>query len=153
MTICKTRVACRLTWTLLGLALVAGVTGARAQPARDPTQPPPGASSAAAPEPAARVSAIDAAPVAVVVREGRPYLVVGTRLYAQGQKVGDSLIERITETEVWLREGKTLRKKPVFPGIERRVAGASAPAPACVVADKKKRPPGRVTPPTEICPP
>ena len=128
MTMCKTRLACRLTWTLLGLALVAGVSGARAQASRDPTQPPTGASSAAASDTSARVPVIDVGPVAVIVRDGRPYLVFGTRLYAQGQMLGDSR-------------------------IERRVAGAAAPAPACVVADNKKRASTRVSPAPEICPP
>ncbi len=153
MTMCKTRLACRLTWALLGLALVAGVSGARAQASRDPTQPPAGASSATASDTSARVPAIDVVPVAVIVRDGRPYLVFGTRLYAQGQMLGDSRIERITETEVWLRDGKALRKRPVFTGIERRVAGAAAPAPACVVTNNKKRASTRVSPAPEICPP
>jgi hypothetical protein len=60
--------------------------------------------------------------MAVLVRQGVPYLVVGTRLYAKGQKVGQARIERITETEVWLREAGALRKVPVFGGIQRQVS-------------------------------
>jgi hypothetical protein len=46
---------------------------------------------------------------------------VGSRLYAQGQKMEQTRIERITETELWLREGSELKKLPQFPGVERRV--------------------------------
>ncbi len=56
----------------------------------------------------------------IIVRNGRPHLVMGTRLYAQGQKLGQARIERISETEVWLREGGVLRKLPQFQSIQRR---------------------------------
>ncbi len=151
MTMCKSRSACRFTYAWLVLTLVAGSAGVRAQAARDPTVPPAGASSAAVPAAATRSPVLDAAYVAVIVRDGRPHLVVGTRLVAQGQMLGQARIERITETEVWLREGKTLRVKPVFAGIERRVAGAAAPlAPCAPPATKKPSPP---VSPSEICQP
>ena len=91
---------------------------------RDPTQPPARAQAAAAAEagkpgqPA--VPEIDSA--AVLVRDGKPYLVVGTRLYAAGQKIGPYTLERVSETEVWLRNGKELRKLQRFTGIERRTS-------------------------------
>lgn len=107
---------------LLGPLLT--LDGALAQTGRDPTRPPAGATGASAP-PSAAPAVPDTGPVAVIVREGQPYLVVGTRLYAQGQMLGGARIERISETEVWLREGKTLHRKPIFPGIVRSVAGAA----------------------------
>jgi hypothetical protein len=58
----------------------------------------------------------------VLVRDGQPYLVVGARTYAQGQKLGAYTVERIGETEVWLRTGKDLRKIHIFSGIERHTA-------------------------------
>jgi hypothetical protein len=58
--------------------------------------------------------------MAVVVRDGVPYLVQGTRLYAKDETIGQARIVRITETEVWLREAGQLKKIPVFSGIERR---------------------------------
>ena len=70
-------------------------------------------------------------PLSVLVVDGQPYLVVGTRLYAQGQQLGAARIERITETEVWLREGRSLRKISNFVGIQRRSVTTTAPAPAC----------------------
>ncbi|WP_138513505.1 hypothetical protein [Rhodoferax bucti] len=66
----------------------------------------------------------------VIVQSGKPYLVVGTRLYAVGQKVGNATLARITETEIWLQEGKHVTKVPRFAGIQRRVAQAEACAPA-----------------------
>ena len=141
-------------WTL---ALVAGAAGIHAQQVRDPTLAPASASSTPATGAGAGAGAnmpmADAVPVAVIVREGRPFLVVGTRLFGQGQMLGDARIERITETEVWLREGKTLRKRPVFTGIERRAAVAAVPAPTCLPSDKTKRASTRVPVPSEICPP
>jgi hypothetical protein len=139
----------RLTSALFGLLVAAG---AAAQPARDPTVPPASASSsAAAAGRPAQATIVDTGPVAVIVRDGRPYLVVGTRLYAQGQMLGSARIERISETEVWLREGKALRRQPVFAGIERRVAEPAKPVPACAAPGRKK-PMSRGSP-SEICPP
>lgn len=97
-----------------------------AQELRDPTLAPPEAGAAAG-------GTVPASPLGeegmtVVVRNGKPFLAVGTRLYAPGQKVGQMRIERITETEVWLREGGALRKVPRFAGIQRSVAKA---APQC----------------------
>ena len=91
----------------------------QAQDARDPTQPPPSAVAStggvASPEP----RGLDT--MAVIVRDGKPFLVVDTRLYAPGQKIGNVVLERITETEVWLREGKKLRKLARFTGVQRSV--------------------------------
>jgi hypothetical protein len=58
--------------------------------------------------------------MAVLIRDGKPYLVEGTRLYAVGQKIGGYRIERISETEVWLRGSDGLRKVPRFNGIQRK---------------------------------
>lgn len=55
----------------------------------------------------------------VMVRDGKPYLVVGTRWYATGDKVGVMRVDRISETEVWLHDGVKLIKVPRFAGIER----------------------------------
>ena len=106
----------------LGIALLM-CTAVYAQALRDPTLPPP----AVAPvEPGVEVKpvSVQSGTIAVMVRDGVPYLLVGTRLYAKGQKVGPARIERITETEVWLREEGALRKVQVFGGIERRASSA-----------------------------
>ena len=103
----------------LGVALLVGVGRADAQSLRDPTVPP-AAAGLASPERAAAPSGIEPGAMTIIVRNGRPYLAVGTRLYAQGQKLGPARIERISETEVWLREGGVLRKVQQFSGIQRR---------------------------------
>jgi hypothetical protein len=109
------------------LLLLSGLSiSGHSQTLRDPTLAPPELVGADG-KPIAD-SPLGAQGMAVVVRNGKPFLVVGTRLYAQGQKVGQMRVERITETEVWLREGKELRKVPRFSGIQRTV---SAPLVAC----------------------
>lgn len=101
---------------------------------RDPTTPPPEATAlpgaAAAPAPG----------TAVVVQDGKPHLVVGTRLVAIGQKVGNAKLERITETEVWLREGKQLTKVARFSGIQRSAAKPAVPclAPSAQARNRSK---------------
>ena len=152
MMTCKTGVSCRLTFALLGLALVACVSGVRAQTGRDPTIPPAGVASVPVQAASASSPALDGgAPVAVIVRDGQPFLVVGTRLYAQGQMLGNARIERIDETAVWLREGRMLRRKPVFSGIERHVTGAAATPPKC--APPARQGASTRSPPFEICQP
>ncbi len=96
-----------------------------AQSLRDPTLPPASVAPAVAGVAAQTVS-VQTGAMAVLVRNGTPYMVLGTRLYATGQKVGAARIERISETEVWLREAGVLRKVAVFSGIQRQPKQASA---------------------------
>jgi hypothetical protein len=114
----------------LALVLGLGAMHAPAQSLRDPTLAPaiPEASAGTAGSP---VSGLEGG-MAIVVRETKPYLVLGTRLYAQGQMLGQARIERITETEVWLREAGQLRRLAVFSGIERRNLSAPAANKDCV---------------------
>lgn len=109
----------------IGLAcwvgLLAGMfaeTSALAQDLRDPTIPPAQAtqllSASATDVPWGEEGA------AVVVRDGKPFLVHGTRLYGVGQAIGVYRIVQIAETEIWLRKGKELLKLPRFSGIERK---------------------------------
>ncbi|HBH39014.1 MAG TPA: hypothetical protein DDX06_11625 [Curvibacter sp.] len=101
---------------LLGLLSLPTV----AQSLRDPTQPP--GMEAAGPATAARAGAPS---WSVIVVDGRPHVAVGTRLYAQGQMLGRARVERITETEIWLREGQALRKVPLYAGVQRRSVPAA----------------------------
>ena len=97
--------------------------GAHGQGQRDPTIPRASSGLSAFGTPGdALAPALDAGPPSVVVRNGKPFLVVGTRLVAQGQKMGDTRVERITETEIWLREGGQLRKVPRFAGVQRQTS-------------------------------
>lgn len=109
-----------------GLALT---TGVKAQGLRDPTLAP---ATVGMQEPGAapQASLLRSGNMAVVVREGVRYLVVDTRLYTTGQKIGQARIERITETEVWLRESDGVHKVPVFNDIDRRPAQVAASVPA-----------------------
>jgi hypothetical protein len=107
--------SCQFIGILFALAMT---TPLLAQSLRDPTLPP-AAAAVSVPGDASKPVAVQSGSVAVMVRNGVPYLMVGTRLYSKGQKLGQARIERITETEVWLREDGTLRKMPVFGGIER----------------------------------
>lgn len=97
-----------------------------AQGLRDPTVPPAEAGYAGTAPGEKSLGIEPAGAMTVIVRNGRPYLAVGTRLYAQGQKLGQARIERISETEVWLREGGVLRKVHQFPGIQRRTVTSAS---------------------------
>ena len=106
-------------YAVLALAALMTSTAMQAQTQRDPMQAPPEALVAPGASSAADVPwGPDG--IAVVVREGKPYLVSGTRLYGVGQAVGPFLITRISETEVWLRRGTEVRKLPRFAGIQRQ---------------------------------
>lgn len=106
----------RLVWLGLCLCFAGAV---HAQALRDPTQAPPAATPSAG-DAATPAGPLGSEGVAVVVRDGKPFLVSGTRLYGVGQKLGAYRIERITETDVWLRNGAELRKEPRFAGITRK---------------------------------
>ena len=114
----------------LSAAMLMSMTGlALAQSSRDPTIPPAAAMPA---QPASGPSGAAEAvgPLSVIVRNGRSFVVMGTRLYAQGQMLGKARIERISETEIWLSEGKQLRKVQLFSGVTRRVASGASINPA-----------------------
>ncbi len=91
---------------------------------RDPTVAP-GESGAATQSPGGTEG------MTVLVRDDKPYLMVGARLYAPGDKVGNLRVERITEKEIWFHDGNTLIKVPRFAGIERK---AIATKPKCIAA-------------------
>ena len=107
-------------WLVLS-GLVA-TTSLAAEQARDPTLPPPAVNLDPGEAKAKSALPITSESMSVMVRDGKPMLVVGTRLYQQGQQIGLFKIERISETEVWLRNGKEVHKIARFAGIERRAA-------------------------------
>lgn len=107
-----------------GLVLLAVVGPLSAQVVRDPTLPPGmGQGSGSAPRGTG-------SHWPVIIIDGKPHLVAGTRLYAEGQQLGTARIERITETEVWLREGGQLRKVSNFSAVRRRTV-TETDAPPC----------------------
>jgi hypothetical protein len=122
--------------------LVLPFAQAQTQSSRDPTVAP---AQAEAGGPGQNP---DAAPgYAVVIQDGKPHLVVGTRLVPVGQKVGAARLERITETEIWFREGGQLRKEARFAGITRTVAHppVACTAPSSKSHSKKSKTPRAAT--------
>ncbi len=90
----------------------------QAQALRDPTVAPAGVAGAAHPG-ASAAGRSDGKPLSVMVVDGRAFVVSGSRLYAQGGKLGSATIERISETQIWLRDGKELRKVNLYSGVQR----------------------------------
>ncbi len=106
--------------TLLAGFLIAGcasvATAASPGERRDPTVPP----AAYAPRPASAPEPIDAfRPRHVVTVDGKRYLMWRGRRHAVGESVEGMRIERLEESEVWLRTGKGVRRLPLFPGIQK----------------------------------
>lgn len=109
---------------LVGLLLMANAAWAQ----RDPTLPPfPDRSTGERKQPTGDPQSRS---WAVIVVDGQPHLVVGTRLYAVGQQFGQARIERISETEIWLRQGGILRKNSIYGGVIRRSAPDQTPCKA-----------------------
>lgn len=102
----------------LGLLCLCAALPLAVQAQRDPTVPPFGGGGGGGGGGAAKPRA-SAGSWPVLVIDGRPHVAIGTRLYAEGQMLGQARIERITETEVWLREGRELRKVQNYPGVRR----------------------------------
>lgn len=98
------------------------LVAARAQdlPMRDPTQEPPEfAATGASAQQLSADAPLGAEGMTVMVRDGKPFVAVGTRLYGVGQSLGRWRVARISETEVWLRDGKTVQKFQRFSSIQR----------------------------------
>lgn len=106
---------------------------------RDPTRSPEALNAASAASAAPAASGVDAGggspPVGNalqhrMVLNGKPYLVERGWLRGVGDRLGDARIERITDTEVWLREAGQLRKQPLYPQVSVQPARPAAPASA-----------------------
>ena len=117
------------------LAACLVLSGALAQgqgvaPLRDPTLAPAaaGADAAGADMGGGAAPPLGASGSNVVVRGGKSYLVVGSRLVAPGQTVDNYKLERITETEIWLRDATGLTKVSRFAGVQRQNTPAQCPA-------------------------
>ena len=86
---------------------------------RDPTIAPAGVAGATL-SAASGAAESDGKVLSVLVVDGRPFVMSGSRLYAQGDKLGRATVERISETQIWLREGKELRKINLYSGVQRK---------------------------------
>ncbi|MBI2749235.1 MAG: hypothetical protein HYX43_07845 [Burkholderiales bacterium] len=116
----------------LAPALLLCALSAAAQDSRDPTVAPPESAAVGA-------SPMGVEGMTVLVRDGKPYLVVGTRLYAVGDKVGAMRVDRITESEVWLHDGRAPTRVPRFTGIERRTVATKSACATAASAPAKTR--------------
>lgn len=102
---------------------------------RDPTEPPPVAQAAmAASSAGSSASAADAgrspAPRHIVVSNGRSHVVERGRRFGVGDMLGQARIERITSDAIWLREGGSTRRVPLYAGVTKRPAVETSPAPS-----------------------
>lgn len=99
---------------------------ATAQALRDPTVPPMEAGlqpSITSDESGTPTTFLEREGMAVVVRDGKSYVMRGSHLIAPGAMVDGKRLEKITETEIWLRDGKQRVKVPRFmPEIQIRPA-------------------------------
>ena len=102
--------------TLAALGFVCG-RDVHAQSPRDPTQPP---AAYATPVGSARVPGDAFKPEHLVTVNGVRYVVWNSRRYAVGEMIDGARIERISDSEIWLRGAGGLRKLPLFSGIEKR---------------------------------
>ncbi len=99
-------------WLIVGLTVL-WLPFAAAQALRDPTIPPPEAGLPST-QTDIRPEAVEQEPLSVVVRNGQSYVVWGSHLVAPGAILNGRRLEKITATEVWLRDGKQRLKVPRF---------------------------------------
>lgn len=102
---------------------------------RDPTEAPAAAQAAMAASSAgssagAAESGSTPAPRHIVVSNGRSYLVERGRRFGVGDTLGQARIERIDSDAVWLREGGSTRRVPLYAGVTKRPAVETTLAPS-----------------------
>jgi hypothetical protein len=127
-----------LGWIMV-ISLFFAVNLVAGQSLRDPTLPPQETARPDSGSPGTSPGTslgIEFDGMTIIVRNGRAHLVIGSQFYTQGDKIGEARIERITETEIWLREGDVLRKVSKFPGIQRRAVTPLAATSDCVPSSK-----------------
>ncbi len=91
---------------------------------RDPTQPP---AAYAAPVGGARQRIDVVKPDHLVTVNGVRFLVWNSRRYAVGDMIDGVRVERISESEIWLRSTDGVRKLAIFSGIEKRPPNSDTP--------------------------
>ena len=110
--------------TMLGLMLVmlSLPTLAVTEVLQDPTRPPTsieGTAPAASSGPALQ---------SVLVSPGRTIAIISGRTVKLGDRFGDAVVMKITESEVLLRSGKQVQTLKLFPGPEKRLTSSRAGA-------------------------
>jgi len=141
-----------LTFSLTFTWAAAAPTGEAA--GRDPMLPPPDARPAAAPGAAPGSAALPQARHLMVV-DGVRYVIEGGRRRGVGDLLGGARIERIEDSAVVVRQGRELRRLPLFVGVVKLpVAEAAAVSTAPVSAPAPARPadaPPRTAPAPAAC--
>ena len=108
---------------LLALLLLPWAAVAQGGP-RDPMQPPAvlHPPAAASPDAAAAPTLPESAQILIV--DGRPYALIGSRRYAQGERLGSGpqalIVERVNEHGVWLRSREGLHALPLLNGVSKK---------------------------------
>lgn len=108
------KVAWRIGAYLLGMLLLPGV---QAESLRDPTRPP-----AELEVVAAGGAEIAKGPIlqSVLISAGRKSAIIGGQVVGLGEKYGEALVVKITESEVVLKTGTVTETLRLFPDVEKR---------------------------------
>lgn len=107
----------------LAVALLSGAAAAQSVALRDPTEPPSAFGSRAG-SPSNPLDTFK--PEHVITVEGQRYVVWKGRRYGVGDGLLGARIERLDETEIWLRTDGGVRKLPLFAGVEKNPPSAGA---------------------------
>jgi MSHA biogenesis protein MshK len=88
----------------------------------DPTRPPTSIDGTA--------PAVSSGPAlqSVLVSPGRTIAIISGRTVKVGDRFGDAIVVKITESEVLLRSGKQVQTLKLFPGPEKRLTSSRAGA-------------------------
>lgn len=116
------RAADAVVMVVCGLALVAAMTGARAQPLTDPTKPPPGIDKPA--EAADEAAAPAAAGLQTIIRRqgAKPAAVINGEYVVLGGRVGEARVVRIGEDSVTLKSAAGTETLKLAPGVDKAPA-------------------------------
>ncbi len=129
----------RAAWGFAVL-LVTGTAAAQStgapSPLRDPTRPPAAYSAALNPSPAVSAAQVFQ-PRQVMAVDGERYLIWNSRRYKVGDTIEGAKLERIGDSEIWLRGAEGLRKLSLYAGVEKSTpGGTSATAPAATSGEE-----------------
>lgn len=108
-------------------ALLAGVP-LRVLAERDPTRPPELGTPAAPASPAAAPNAVATPPHALLVVDGRRYVLEGSRLRGVGDRLGKARIQNIEDAAVVVRDDGGVRRLPLYTGVVKRPLQQARPA-------------------------
>lgn len=116
------RAADAAVMVVCGLALVAAMTAARAQPLADPTKPPPGVDQPA--EASGEVPAPPATGLQTIIRRhgAKPAAVINGEYVVLGGRVGEARVVRIGEDSVTLKSATGTETLKLAPGVDKAPA-------------------------------